>query len=196
MSSGYLLAHAFGQILPIALIALALAVAAYRPLVHRLGTHPVVAAGLLLTAVGIAVVTLTKAPYAVGSPGGGSGFCLNGGWQPTWAPWPFTGEISGRSLNVWMFVPVGVFCALTGARPVAGRPPFGWTPVALTAVGALAPLCIEAAQRTLPLARLCDTRDVADNSYGLLIGAVLGLLLRQIVLRTTKPRTQEPVTVA
>ena len=199
LSTGYLfdlIVNEFGRILPVALVTLAVTVAGFRPLVRTLGTHPVVAAGLLLSAAAIAVVTLTKAPYAVGSPTGGSGFCLNAGWQPDWAPWPLTGAINGRSLNVWMFVPVGLFCALTGTRSVAGSLASRWTPVALTAVGALVPLCIEAAQRTLPLARLCDTRDVADNTYGLLIGAALGLAVRQILLRTTKPRTQEPATVA
>jgi hypothetical protein len=195
LSSGYgisQLVSEFARILPVALIVLALAVAGFRPLVRRLGTHPVVAAGLLLTAAGIAVVTLTKAPYIVGSTNGGSGFCLNAGWQPDLLPWPFTGGINGRSLNVWMFVPLGVFCALTGTRSVAGRPPNGWTPLAATALGALAPMCIEAAQRTLPLARLCDTRDVADNTYGLLIGAALGLAVREILLRA-RPRTLAPV---
>ena len=185
----------FARILPVALITLASAVAGFRPLVRRRGTHPAVAAGLLLTVVGIAVVTLTKAPYFVGSTNGGSGFCLNAGFQPDWLPWPFTGGINGRSLNVWMFVPLGVFCALTGARPVNGRPPSYWTPLAATALGALMPMCIEAAQRTLPLARLCDTRDVADNTYGLLVGAALGLIVREVLLRTTGPRTQQPVNV-
>jgi hypothetical protein len=197
LSSGYLanlVVNEFGRILPVALIALTVAVVGFSPLVRRLGTHPLIAAGLLLTAAGIAVVTLTKAPYAVGNPLGGTGFCIRAGWQPDWLPWPFAGRVNGRSLNVWMFVPLGVCAALTGTRTVNGRAPSGWTPAAFIAVGALAPLCIEAAQRTLPLARLCDTRDVADNTYGLVLGALLGLAVRAAYLRRVhSTKTPAPV---
>jgi hypothetical protein len=188
LSSGYLVdlvVNEFGRILPVALIALTLAVVGFGPLVRRLGTHPLVATGLLLSAATIAVVTLTKAPYALGqgNPLGASGFCLRAGWQPDWVPWPFAGFVNGRSLNVWMFTPVGLFAALTGTRSVPGKDPSPLVPAGAIALGLLAPLCIEAAQRTLPLARLCDSRDVADNTYGMVIGAVAGLAIRAALQR-------------
>ncbi|MFI5955400.1 VanZ family protein [Cryptosporangium sp. NPDC051539] len=157
--------------MPIAVIVLALAAVGWRPIVRKLGTHPIVAAGLLLSLAGIAIVTLTPAPAPFANPWQGWG-CIRAGWQPDWLPWPFTGSINGRSLNVWMFVPLGVFTALTGKRKS--------TPLTLTAFGVLIPIGIEAAQRVLPLNRFCDTRDVADNVYGLLIGVALGLLVRSL----------------
>jgi len=150
------------QIVPIALVALALVAAGWRPAARRLETAPAVAIGLLLTCATIAVITLAPAPAAFANP---SESCLHRGWQPDWVPWPLVGTVNGRSLNVWMFVPLGVFAAVTGRR---------W----LIAVGVLMPFGIEAAQRILPLGRFCDTRDVGDNVYGFLIGTAIGLALR------------------
>jgi VanZ like family len=180
--------------LPAALVSIAIAAVAYRPMVVRLGTHPLVAAGLLLTAIGIAVVTLTRAPYGPPGGAGGWGGCLRAGWQPDWVPWPLVGTINGRSLNVWMFFPLGFFAALTGMRSAADRITTTLIPTAFIALGLLAPLCIEATQRTLPLGRLCDTRDVADNSWGLVLGVIVGLGVRAVVLRVHR-RSRELTTV-
>ncbi|GAA3386613.1 hypothetical protein GCM10020369_25190 [Cryptosporangium minutisporangium] len=157
----------------VAVVVLALAALGWRPLVRHSGTHPLVAIGLLLSLAGVAIVTLTPAPTPFANHWQGWG-CVRAGWQPDWVPWPFVGTINGRSLNVWMFVPLGAFIALTGTR----KPATLWTPFTLAAFATLLPLGIEAAQRLLPLSRFCDTRDVADNVYGLLIGVGLGLALR------------------
>lgn len=142
---------------------------------RRLGTHPAIALGLLVSVAGIAIVTLTPAPAPFANPWSGWG-CIRAGWQPDWLPWPFTGSVNGRSLNVWMFVPLGLFCALSGTR----KPATFWTPLGFASAGLILPLAVEAAQRLLPLSRFCDTRDVADNVYGLLIGLALGLAVRSV----------------
>ncbi|SHM98491.1 VanZ family protein [Cryptosporangium aurantiacum] len=162
--------------LPIALVAaavLALAAITWRPLARHAGTHPLVAIGLVLSVAAIAIVTLTPAPAGFANYWQGWG-CVQAGWRPDWLPWPFEGRINGRSLNVWMFVPLGAFVALTGTR----KPATLWTPFTLSAFALLLPLAVESAQRVLPLDRFCDTRDVADNTYGLVLGIALGLALR------------------
>ncbi|GAA0280916.1 hypothetical protein GCM10009539_81040 [Cryptosporangium japonicum] len=112
--------------------------------------------GLLVTLATILVITLAPAPAVFAND---TDHCINGGWQPTWIPWP----INGRSLNVWMFVPLGAFAAPTKQR---------WL--------ILLPVAIEAAQRLLPLSRFCDTRDVADNVYGFVLGLALATLARYL----------------
>ncbi|EXG79462.1 VanZ family protein [Cryptosporangium arvum] len=112
--------------------------------------------GLVATLATILVITLAPAPAVFAND---TNHCINGGWQPTWIPWP----INGRSLNVWMFVPLGAFAALTRHR---------WL--------VLLPVAIEAAQRLLPLSRFCDSRDVADNVYGFLLGLALATLARYL----------------
>lgn len=88
---------------------------------------------------------------------------------------------SERSLNVLLFIPLGLATALL--------PRWRYAAVALAA-GLAAPVVIELAQRVLPaLGRGCQSADVVDNLTGLVIGCFLGLVVR-LALRV--PRRREP----
>ncbi|MFG1920646.1 VanZ family protein [Cryptosporangium sp. NPDC048952] len=145
------------RIVPLVVVALAALAVGWRPTARKLGLPGL---GLALTLATILVITLAPAPAVFAND---TSHCIHGGWQPTWMPWP----INGRSLNVWMFVPLGAFAALTRRKT-------------LIMAGMLLPLSIEAAQRLLPLSRFCDTRDVADNVYGFLLGLALATLARYL----------------
>ena len=82
------------------------------------------------------------------------------------------------SLNVILFVPLGLAVGLLGRSPATAR--------VLVAVLAL-PLAIEAIQSLLPmLGRGCQSGDVVDNLLGLGIGLALGVLLS--VVRAVRTR--------
>ncbi len=101
------------------------------------------------------------------SPGSGGvwGSCLHQMAHPLGPRGLLTG--SDRSLNSWLFVPLGLFAALAARR----RP---WVLVAAFAV----PFVIEATQRLIPfLGRRCQFQDLVDNAWGIILGALLGLLL-------------------
>jgi hypothetical protein len=72
-----------------------------------------------------------------------------------------------RSLNTWLFVPLGLFAGLA-ARSRPG-----------VLVAALAvPFVVEGLQRLLPwLGRRCQFQDLVDNTWGLVLGAAGGLLI-------------------
>ena len=77
-------------------------------------------------------------------------------------------HLGDTSLNVILFVPLGLAIGLLGRSPATAR--------VLVAVLAL-PLAIEAIQSLLPmLGRGCQSRDVVDNLLGLGIGLALGVL--------------------
>ena len=78
-------------------------------------------------------------------------------------------HLGDTSLNVLLFVPLGLAVGLLGRSP--------GTALLLVAVLAL-PLAIEAIQSVAPmLGRGCQSRDVVDNLLGLGIGLALGVLL-------------------
>jgi hypothetical protein len=87
-------------------------------------------------------------------------------------------RLSDTSLNVILFVPLGLAVGLLGRSPAMVR----------TLIAAVAlPPAIEAIQSLAPvLGRGCESRDVSDNLLGLGIGLVLGLLLS--VVRARRPR--------
>jgi VanZ family protein len=78
-------------------------------------------------------------------------------------------HLGDTSLNVILFVPLGLAIGLLGRSPATAR----------LLVAALAlPLAIEAIQSLAPmLGRGCQSRDVVDNLLGLGIGLALGVLL-------------------
>jgi VanZ family protein len=79
------------------------------------------------------------------------------------------------SLNVVLFVPLGLAVGLLGRSPA--------TAGVLMAALAL-PLAIEAIQSLAPvLGRGCESRDVSDNLLGLGIGLALGVLLSVVRAR-------------
>jgi hypothetical protein len=94
-------------------------------------------------------------------------------------PRPFSALFTATqsSLNVALFIPLGLAAGLAGTR---GR-------AALTALGAATlPFAVEWIQYLSPfLGRACDAQDVWDNLFGLAIGLVSGLaagpMLRTIV---------------
>jgi VanZ family protein len=87
-------------------------------------------------------------------------------------------HVGDTSLNVILFVPLGLAVGLLGRSPSTAR--------VLVAAFALPP-AIEAIQSLAPaLGRGCESRDVIDNLLGLGIGLLLGALLS--VLRARRPR--------
>jgi VanZ like family len=74
-----------------------------------------------------------------------------------------------RSLNVVLFIPLGLFLAWCANRKSAP-----W----LLAGGLLLPIFVEFLQFLLPvLGRSCEAEDVVDNATGFVYGAVAGLLV-------------------
>lgn len=101
------------------------------------------------------------------SPGSGNiwGSCLHDMAHPLGPAGLLTG--GDRSLNTWLFVPLGFFAALSARR-------FPWFMVAAFAM----PFMVEGTQRLAPaLGRRCQFQDLVDNTWGLILGAVVGLLL-------------------
>jgi VanZ family protein len=87
-------------------------------------------------------------------------------------------HLGDTSLNVILFVPLGLAVGLLGRSPATAR--------VLVAVLAL-PLAIEAIQSLAPmLGRGCQSRDVVDNLVGLGIGLALGVLLSVVRARRTR----------
>ena len=85
------------------------------------------------------------------------------------------------SLNVILFVPLGLAIGLLGRSPVTA-----WLLVAALA----SPVVIETIQSLAPmLGRGCQSRDVVDNLLGLGIGLVLGALLS--VVRAGRTRRSQ-----
>ena len=86
-------------------------------------------------------------------------------------------HLGDTSLNVILFVPLGLAVGLLGRSPATAR--------VLVTVLAL-PLTIEVIQSLLPvLGRGCQSRDVVDNLLGLGIGLTLGVLLSVVRARRT-----------
>lgn len=130
-----------------------------RPLAQRLALPHGVVFGLLVSLSLIVAATL--------SPGAGGiwGPCLHEVAHPLGPRGVLTG--SDRALNTWLFVPLGVFAALAARR----RP---W----VLALAFTVPFVVEATQRLTPfLGRRCQFQDLVDNTWGLILGALLGLLL-------------------
>ncbi len=81
--------------------------------------------------------------------------------------------INETSLNVALFVPLGVSIALVARSPI--KP--------ILAAGALAlPLAIEGFQFAVPaFARQCQVGDIASNLTGLIVGLVIGSVVGAVV---------------
>ena len=88
-------------------------------------------------------------------------------------------HLGDTSLNVILFVPLGLAIGLLGRSPAAAR-------VRLAVL--VLPLAIEAVQSLLPmLGRGCQSRDVFDNLLGIGIGLALAVLLS--VVRALQTRS-------
>ncbi|PPG87910.1 VanZ family protein [Rathayibacter rathayi] len=86
------------------------------------------------------------------------------------------------SANIALFVPLGLLLALNL------RPRFAWVAVV---VGALVSWLIETGQLLFLSARYASLQDVAMNTSGALLGAIVGVLLRIIVHATGRRRAAE-----
>lgn len=91
----------------------------------------------------------------------------SGLWRWPWQWFP----IDERTLNVALFVPLGVGVGLVGRRRLR---------VVLPLVALMLPLVVEGTQYLVgPLNRDADWRDVVDNVTGVVIGLVIGVVLRR-----------------
>lgn len=76
-----------------------------------------------------------------------------------------------RALNTWMLVPLGFFAGYLAVRR-------WWVLLLAFAV----PFTVEGIQRFVPqLDRRCQFQDLVDNTWGLILGAVVGVLLGALV---------------
>jgi len=104
------------------------------------------------------------------SPGSVSGACLQEMTRPL-GPRGMLVLSSDRALNTWLLVPLGFCAGYLGVRR--------WW---LLLLAFLVPVAVEATQRFLPeLGRRCQFQDLIDNTWGLVIGAVAGVILGFIV---------------
>jgi VanZ family protein len=123
----------------------------------------------LLVASAGAVFAATIPPDGDGFSGGSSTFGTCDFEPIGLAPLPQYLYFGDTSLNVILFVPLGLAVGLLGRSPS--------TALVLVAVLALPP-AIEAIQSLAPiLGRGCQTRDVVDNVLGLGVGLALGMFL-------------------
>ncbi len=147
---------------------LVLAAVFSRPLARRARLADGVVFGLLASLSLIVAATL--------SPGvdGVWGSCLRDVAHPLGPRGLLTG--GDRSLNTWLFVPLGVFAALAART----RP---WLLPAAFAV----PFMVEGLQRALPwLGRRCQFQDLVDNAWGVVLGAAVGLLIGLLTTRSER----------
>lgn len=139
-----------------------------RPVGRLLRAHWVVGFLLLLALGGVVTLTLlpdTRGPFWENSRYAVQACVLDGA-----GPRPLSELLTATqsSLNVALFVPVGLAAALAGTRPRA----------LLVLLGAVAlPFAVEWVQYVVPaLGRACDAQDVWDNLFGLALGGCAGLL--------------------
>jgi hypothetical protein len=102
--------------------------------------------------------------FGPADPGTGPGYCVLVRFWP--ASLQELASVSGPSLNVVLFVPLGIALALL--------PRSRERSIAIAAAVAL-PFAIETIQYIVPaLGRYCDSADVADNLTGLVVGLAIG----------------------
>ncbi len=164
--------------LPGVVVALVLGLPLSRPVARALGA-PRAVAYLLAVSVG-AILAATLPPGA----GGFDRLAEHGGChlQRFWlADAHAYLSVSEVSLNVLLFVPLGVALALLPRT----------TRASTVAIAALAlPIAIEALQVVLtPFGRACESGDAVDNFIGLVIGLVIGGVL-SVVVRLVRGSTE------
>ncbi len=138
-----------------------------RPLSVRWGLPDWQVFGLLASLCLILAATLTPGASGVW------GSCLHDIYRPLGPRGLLT--MGERALNTWLFVPLGVFAALAARR-------YPWVLLAAFTI----PFGVEATQRFAPvLGRRCQFQDLVDNTWGLVLGACVGLLIGAL---TRSPR--------
>jgi hypothetical protein len=163
---------------PGVLVSLVLGVALAIPLGRALRIRQVLAAVLLVSFGCILAATLTPLRDALESGAIGTGTCDFSRVGPP--PLDYLGYRNDVSLNIVLFVPLGLGIGLIGNRRL--------TRILLLAAIAL-PFVIETIQLLAPvLARGCQSSDVIDNLIGLAIGLTIGAgarLLTRLLSRSS-----------
>jgi hypothetical protein len=141
-----------------------------RPIARRLATTRWVAF-LLVASLGLIVgATLTPLLDALeGVPS--DGICDTS--RQGWADLATYTRINSSSLNVALFVPLGVALALL---------PWNRATAALVVGSLFLPIVVELTQLLLPvLGRGCQTADIVDNTTGLVLGLAAGYLAKRVL---------------
>ncbi len=129
-----------------------------------------VVVGLGLSLSLIAAATLSPAANRI------AGSCLRSMVAPV-DPRDLMGR-SDRVLNTWLFVPLGFFAGFLAVRRV-------WVLVLAFCV----PLFVEGIQRYAQvLGRRCQFQDLVDNTWGLILGALVGVVVGLVAQRTGSVR--------
>ena len=129
-----------------------------------------VVVGLGLSLSLIAAATLSRAANRI------AGSCLRSMVAPV-DPRDLIGR-SDRVLNTWLFVPLGFFAGFLAVRRV-------WVLVLAFCV----PLFVEGIQRYAQvLGRRCQFQDLVDNTWGLILGALVGVVVGLVAQRTGSVR--------
>lgn len=157
--------HLLPWFLPGTALFVGLGLVVARPFSRLLRASPMVA-WLLVVSLGIIVsATLTplRGHFNFGAVGGTCDFSRIG-----LAPLEDLGDINDTTLNIVMFVPLGIGLGLLArSRRTAG----------LIAAAIILPFVIEGTQLLIPaLERGCESADVFDNLTGLAIGLALGTM--------------------
>jgi VanZ family protein len=173
----------FPWFVPGVVLAVVIGAVAARPLARALSTRPAVA-WLLVTSFGIvlaATLTPTDTALADGALSGGTCDLARIGL----APLDELLAVSDTSLNVLLFIPLGV---AIGLLPSSRRRTI------VLAAALVLPFAIEATQLLAPaLDRICQGADVVDNLTGLAIGIAGGWSVRRVAARRHTARTTSAV---
>ena len=132
---------------------------------RRLGCSLLVAFLLVISLGMIVSATLTPLYGAMTAGISSTGTCDTS--RPGWAPLSTYLHVNETSMNVLLFVPLGVTLGM-----IPGR-----RGLILVAGALVLPAAVELTQMLLPiLGRSCQTRDIVDNTTGLVIGLLIGWL--------------------
>jgi glycopeptide antibiotics resistance protein len=156
--------NAYAWFIPGIAISALLATLAGGALGRSIRAHRIVASLLIFSVGTVLSATVTPSREAlVGAPGVLS-VCDFSRIGP--AAWWAYAQIDDASLNVLLFVPLGVSIGLL---------PRSWVRAGLIVGAVLLPFGVETLQLIVtPLGRACQTADVSDNLMGLAIGLGLG----------------------
>ena len=134
------------------------------PLGRWLGMHWFLVFGLGVSLSLVLAATLTPAADGQWGP------CLREFAAPV-APADLIGR-SDRVLNTWLFIPLGLFAGYAGLRR-------WWVLVLAFCM----PFFVEGVQRFVPaLDRRCQFQDLVDNLWGLVLGALIGVVVGLLVM--------------
>jgi len=156
-----------GWFAPGLVVTVIVALAVCGRIARALGTRPLIAWLLAFSAGMIIAATLSPIPIGPEQSPNGVGTCDLSRFGP--APIAELGALNDTSLNVLLFIPLGVAIGLL---------PDGRSKILLGASAVALPFVIETIQLVATsLHRGCQSADIADNLVGLLLGLVVGLWL-------------------